>query len=119
MLRLHRRSRRYFSARTALPYPLWAVHFSDRLAFGPVGLFLRLLPSLDRPGAPKPRLSSIVCLTAQSCRLGRNKEGPVSDETSLRSRRDALKCMAYRGAGSVLVLAGGVFAPSWTARLTP
>lgn len=38
-LRLHRRIRRHFSARTAQPYPLWAVHFSDRLAFGPVGFF--------------------------------------------------------------------------------
>jgi len=28
-----------FSARTALPYPLWAVHFSDRLVFSPVGFF--------------------------------------------------------------------------------
>ena len=44
-LRLHRRSRRHCSARTALPSPLWAVHFADRLAFGPVGLFLRSLHS--------------------------------------------------------------------------
>jgi 3',5'-cyclic AMP phosphodiesterase CpdA len=35
----------------------------------------------------------------------------VSDETSLQSRRNALKCMAYGGAGTLFVLAGGVFTP--------
>jgi 3',5'-cyclic AMP phosphodiesterase CpdA len=35
----------------------------------------------------------------------------VSDETMLRSRRNALKCMAYGGAGTLFVLAGGVFTP--------
>jgi len=38
--------------------PLWAVHFSDRLAFSPVGLFC------DRCIAPKPRLTSIGCSAA-------------------------------------------------------
>jgi len=35
----------------------------------------------------------------------------VSDGTSRYSRRDALKCMAYGGAGTLFILAGGVFAP--------
>jgi 3',5'-cyclic AMP phosphodiesterase CpdA len=35
----------------------------------------------------------------------------VSDEKTLLSRRKALKCMAYGGAGTLFVLAGGVFAP--------
>ena len=35
----------------------------------------------------------------------------MSDETLLQSRRKALKCMAYGGAGTLFVLAGGVFTP--------
>jgi hypothetical protein len=35
----------------------------------------------------------------------------VSDDRTLLSRRNALKCMAYGGAGTLFVLAGGVFAP--------
>jgi 3',5'-cyclic AMP phosphodiesterase CpdA len=35
----------------------------------------------------------------------------VSDDTLLQSRRKALKCMAYGGAGTLFVLAGGVFTP--------
>src|SRR6202023_3947097 len=35
----------------------------------------------------------------------------MSDETSVRSRRNALKCMAYGGAGTLFALAGGVFTP--------
>jgi 3',5'-cyclic AMP phosphodiesterase CpdA len=35
----------------------------------------------------------------------------VSDDKILLSRRNALKCMAYGGAGTLFVLAGGVFAP--------
>jgi 3',5'-cyclic AMP phosphodiesterase CpdA len=35
----------------------------------------------------------------------------VSDDKVLLSRRNALKCMAYGGAGTLFVLAGGVFAP--------
>jgi 3',5'-cyclic AMP phosphodiesterase CpdA len=35
----------------------------------------------------------------------------VSDDKKLVSRRNALKCMAYGGAGTLFVLAGGVFAP--------
>jgi 3',5'-cyclic AMP phosphodiesterase CpdA len=35
----------------------------------------------------------------------------VSDDTLLQSRRSALKCMAYGGAGTLFVLAGGVFTP--------
>jgi 3',5'-cyclic AMP phosphodiesterase CpdA len=35
----------------------------------------------------------------------------VSDHKTLLSRRNALKCMAYGGAGTLFVLAGGVFAP--------
>jgi len=35
----------------------------------------------------------------------------VSDEQLLHSRRNALKCMAYGGAGTLFVLAGGVFSP--------
>ena len=35
----------------------------------------------------------------------------MSDDKKLLSRRNALKCMAYGGAGTLFVLAGGVFAP--------
>jgi len=35
----------------------------------------------------------------------------MSDETSVRSRRDALKCLAFGGAGTLFTLAGGVFTP--------
>jgi hypothetical protein len=35
----------------------------------------------------------------------------MADETSLRSRRRALKCMAFGGAGTLFTLAGGVFTP--------
>jgi Calcineurin-like phosphoesterase len=35
----------------------------------------------------------------------------VSDHPSLQSRRNALKCMAYGGAGTLFTLAGGVFTP--------
>ena len=35
----------------------------------------------------------------------------MSDEASLKSRRNALKCMAYGGAGTLFALAGGVFTP--------
>ena len=35
----------------------------------------------------------------------------MSDVQSLLSRRNALKCMAYGGAGTLFVLSGGVFAP--------
>jgi len=35
----------------------------------------------------------------------------VSDDHSLQSRRNALKCMAYGGAGTLFILAGGVFTP--------
>ena len=35
----------------------------------------------------------------------------MSDDTLLQSRRNALKCMAYGGAGTLFVLAGGVFTP--------
>ena len=35
----------------------------------------------------------------------------MSDDKVLLSRRKALKCMAYGGAGTLFVLAGGVFAP--------
>ncbi|HSY07692.1 MAG TPA: metallophosphoesterase [Steroidobacteraceae bacterium] len=35
----------------------------------------------------------------------------MSDDKLLQSRRSALKCMAYGGAGTLFVLAGGVFTP--------
>jgi 3',5'-cyclic AMP phosphodiesterase CpdA len=35
----------------------------------------------------------------------------VSDDRLLQSRRNALKCMAYGGAGTLFVLSGGVFTP--------
>jgi 3',5'-cyclic AMP phosphodiesterase CpdA len=35
----------------------------------------------------------------------------VSDDSLLQSRRSALKCMAFGGAGTLFVLAGGVFTP--------
>jgi 3',5'-cyclic AMP phosphodiesterase CpdA len=40
----------------------------------------------------------------------------VSDNTLLQSRRKALQCMAYGGAGTLFVLAGGVFTPVDLAR---
>ena len=40
----------------------------------------------------------------------------MSDEKLLQSRRNALKCMAYGGAGTLFVLAGGVFTPLDLAR---
>lgn len=42
----------------------------------------------------------------------------MSNETSNPSRRNALKCMAYGGAGTLFVMAGGVFTPvdlAWAA----
>jgi hypothetical protein len=35
----------------------------------------------------------------------------MSDDQSLLSRRNALKCMAYVGAGTLFALSGGVFTP--------
>ena len=35
----------------------------------------------------------------------------MSDDTSLKSRRSALKCLAFGGAGTLFTLAGGVFTP--------
>ena len=35
----------------------------------------------------------------------------MSDQTSLKSRREALRCMAFGGAGTLFALAGGVFTP--------
>ena len=35
----------------------------------------------------------------------------MSDDQSVQSRRNALKCMAYGGAGTLFALAGGVFTP--------
>src|ERR1700735_4767202 len=35
----------------------------------------------------------------------------MSDQQSLLSRRNALKCMAYGGAGTLFALSGGVLAP--------
>ena len=35
----------------------------------------------------------------------------MTDDQVLRGRRNALKCMAYGGAGTLFVLAGGVFTP--------
>jgi len=35
----------------------------------------------------------------------------VSDQKSLQSRRNALKCLAYGGAGTLFALSGGVFTP--------
>jgi 3',5'-cyclic AMP phosphodiesterase CpdA len=35
----------------------------------------------------------------------------VSDQTSLQSRRNALKCLAFGGAGTLFTLVGGVFTP--------
>ena len=40
----------------------------------------------------------------------------MSDDKLLQSRRNALKCMAYGGAGTLFVLAGGVFTPLDLAR---
>src|SRR6202021_1836969 len=35
----------------------------------------------------------------------------MSDDKLLQSRRNALKCMAYGGAGTLFALSGGVFTP--------
>ena len=35
----------------------------------------------------------------------------MSDDRALLSRRNALKCMAYGGAGTLFALSGGVFTP--------
>ena len=35
----------------------------------------------------------------------------MSDETSIKSRRGALKCLAFGGAGTLFAIAGGVFTP--------
>jgi hypothetical protein len=43
--------------------------------------------------------------------LNPEKETAVSDEKLLQSRRNALKCMAYGGAGTLFTLAGGVLTP--------
>jgi 3',5'-cyclic AMP phosphodiesterase CpdA len=43
--------------------------------------------------------------------MDQSKEMPVSDITFLQSRRKALKCMAYGGAGTLFTLAGGVLTP--------
>jgi len=39
------------------------------------------------------------------------KETDMSDEESRLSRRNALKCLAYGGAGTIFALSGGVFTP--------
>jgi hypothetical protein len=46
-----------------------------------------------------------------SCRNAPPKEKDMSDDKLLQSRRNALKCMAYGGAGTLFVLTGGVFTP--------
>jgi hypothetical protein len=46
-----------------------------------------------------------------SCRNPPPKEKDMSDDKLLQSRRNALKCMAYGGAGTLFVLAGGVLTP--------
>src|SRR5579872_3829028 len=38
-------------------------------------------------------------------------EAPMSNDQLIRSRRNALKCLAYGGAGTVFTLTGGVFMP--------
>ncbi|MEO8016780.1 MAG: metallophosphoesterase [Pseudomonadota bacterium] len=43
----------------------------------------------------------------------------MSDETSLRSRREALKCLGFGGAGTLFVLAGGVLTPIDLAAASP
>src|SRR6266478_1125569 len=40
-----------------------------------------------------------------------DKETDMSDEKSLHTRRSALKCMAFGGAGTLFALAGGVLTP--------
>jgi hypothetical protein len=35
----------------------------------------------------------------------------MSDDRALQSRRNALECMAYGGAGTLFALSGGVFTP--------
>ncbi len=40
----------------------------------------------------------------------------MSDDRKLHSRRDALRCLAYGGAGTLFALSGGVFTPIDLAR---
>ena len=35
----------------------------------------------------------------------------MTDDQTLKGRRNALKCMAYGGAGTLFALSGGVFTP--------
>jgi 3',5'-cyclic AMP phosphodiesterase CpdA len=44
------------------------------------------------------------------------EEKTMSDDRKLHSRRDALKCLAYGGAGTLFALSGGVFTPIDLAR---
>jgi Calcineurin-like phosphoesterase len=44
------------------------------------------------------------------------QEMPVSNQNPVQSRRNALKCLAYGGAGTLFVLSGGVFTPVDLAR---
>src|SRR5208282_4697619 len=56
--------------------------------------------------------SGINCTCSKSCLLNCNlKETDMSDNQSLLSRRNALKCMAYGGAGTLFALSGGIFTP--------
>ena len=88
---------KYFSARTAPAYPLRAVHFSDRLALGPVGFFATAA-FLARAQAPKPRLSSIVCLTAQSCLLASNEEDRCRMELRFAARHPQMQGLSRSAA---------------------
>ena len=60
-LRLHRRSRRHFSARTALPSPPCGLFISPTGWPSARSDFFSIAAFSGRSRAPKPHLSSIVC----------------------------------------------------------
>jgi hypothetical protein len=58
-----------------------------------------------------PAEPGIKLTGAQSCLAGTTQETTVADDQALLSRRKAMKCMAFGGAGTLFALAGGVFTP--------
>src|SRR5437879_10975450 len=60
----------------------------------------------------RPHLRGIKPSPPQSSPSQRQAmEADMSDQTSPKSRREALRCMAFGGAGTLFALAGGVFTP--------
>src|SRR5580658_1666719 len=71
---------------------------------------LRFRPNGARENKVKKK--GINLTHRQSCLLRViTKESDMSDDQLLKSRRNALKCMAFGGAGTLFALSGGVFTP--------